>query len=121
MTISSTWPKLPGLAAGLAAGTFLLAAAGGTHAAPQFGGSGAKPLEPIVHATARRDHRTGGSKSTSSAQGGVTVGGKETKVKRAPTCCYGCNPSAQWGKNWQNVPKGNLRDHRSKRPRWGGR
>src|SRR5512145_3238304 len=59
------------------------------------------------------------SKSTSSAQGGVTVGGKETKVKRSPTCGYGCNPSAQWGKNWQNVPKGNLRDHRVPRDHHG--
>jgi hypothetical protein len=120
MTISSTRPKLASLAAGLAAGTFLFAA-GGTQAAPQIGGVGAKPLEPIVYTAARRDHRTGDSKSTSSAQGGVTVGGKETNVKRSPTCGYGCNPSAQWGENWQNVPKGNLRDHRTKGPPWGGR
>jgi hypothetical protein len=106
MKIDLTGAKLPGLAARLVAGVLLLLAAGASHAAPQLAGAGVMPLEPFVHSAAKRDHRSGGSKTASSAQGGVLVGGKETKVRRPPSCGRGCSLYGQ------ALKAGTIRDHR---------
>jgi hypothetical protein len=117
MPIHLTRAKLPTLAAILAASALLLAATGGSHAAPRTLAAGDKSPEAIVHVhtVAKRDHRGGGSKTTSSAQGGVLVGGKETKVRRPPSCGYGCSLYGRASK------AGNVRDHRRPRGKWGGK
>lgn len=119
MMICSTYRKFAALAASLAAGTVLFASGGG-RAAPQFGGVNVKPLEVIIYVGATRDHRQGGSTDTSSAQGGVTVDGKEGKVTTSRGCrSYGpygrpgCRPTRAWDYDWRN-PRNTVRDHRSK-------
>lgn len=100
MKIRSTSARFTGLGATLVAGMVLLSDTGAGHA-----------LEGIVHAVAQRDHRQGGSHTTSSAKGGVLVDGKEGEVTTRST--YRPSP-IQYGKDWERVNKGNLRDHRSK-------
>jgi hypothetical protein len=59
MTIRSTHTRFTGLAASLASGALLAAAASNSYAAAQVGGVKVKPAEPIVHAIQGKVHDRG--------------------------------------------------------------
>ncbi len=82
------------------------------------GAGGARPTGVGVRAGTTRDHRRGGGSTTSSAQGGVLVDGREGKVTTSRGCLGrrpggGCRPPSAWHYDWRN-PKNTVRDHRSK-------